>query len=724
MFSKACLLGPWALKAVLAVMIVAQVFLFTLPAIAKSKQKLAPKTAASSSSDQKTFSMVLEPKTHPFCNRTEHDASNPNRMCEAENVHALLSPSTCLAADSVVDSRPNWELSPDPFFSKPYIESGIWSDDVSVWSGMDRNPEKCMAGKADIVLERAFKYGFCSEEEYALNAPPDVPDVRFGLQVADYYLINIVVWKGAANKLAVVSSLGALSGKTALLAGIEITSGTTNKQYNGSNIDELISNINKDKDLGAKATLTANGHLRISGPTSAKGLTVTGNKDVFGDWGSPIEGPYSVDSSRWYSYNHGDHGHWYRQRLDDFSPSLRVYGTKKPIGVIAIYVKNTNGVWDQFDELKVQYKIAVQAKTAANISDLTTAISIITTKAAAAQRPSPCAAQTGPKVDSDGFYGATFINAKAPADLAVTVEVDFPASADSGGEKPAPTKPPAEAGKTANGRPRTGPTFQLASFAPNASGMRAPDAEREQAGNGTGQTGSPGQTPAQGGANNPAKPSQPKAGTQDQPSKTPTAPTVDCQAILDQKGQQSACKLTVTYNDEDLYHWDVSFGVPFKTLSELQYQQPTGNGTAVVPKNVTRLNAYGFFDIFPVATDITDLPLFAWPHIKLGLPISGKVFNKPFFGAGDGFNVKKVKPLSFLPLQVQFFGGVAYNKESRQIPGTTGSSNVYGHRVWSGLYGIEIPVGQFKGLLSSGKNNKKTSSTGGSPTTPNGNSSQ
>jgi hypothetical protein len=85
------------------------------------------------------------------------------------------------------------------------------------------------------------------------------------------------------------------------------------------------------------------------------------------------------------------------------------------------------------------------------------------------------------------------------------------------------------------------------------------------------------------------------------------------------------------------------------------------------------------------------------------LPISGKVFNKPFFGAGETFNLTNVPVLKYLPLKVGFFGGVIYNKEFRQIPGTIGGSNVVGHRVWKGSYGIEIPVSQFKGLLSGSK---------------------
>lgn len=799
---------------------------------AGSKSRNAPvRTAASSSSDQKTFSLILEPKTHPFCNRSEYDTKNQNRKCEAENLHALLAPSTCLARDANPDSGATWDLSPDPFVSAPYIKDSLWSSDPNDWNGMDQSEEKCLAGKADVVLERAYKYGFCNQSEYALSASPQLPAPKFGLDQADYYLLNIVAWKGTTKKGVQISAAGGLTPTSALGLQIDVgsgsaqkssaysaksiaeliqainadkmlgataaltdkgqvmisvasennplvirgledifgawtSSGTTStsqltlissndnltlttpllvgvqidvssggekksKSYSGNKIGDLITAINTDHDL-AKATLSTSGHLQISPASNTSDISVTGDPSAFGTWTNIIEGPYSIDSSRWYSYNHGDHGRWYRQRLDDFSASLRIYGSKKPVGLVALYVENAAGVWDDFSDLKVQYKVDVKTKTAANISDLTSAISIITTKAAAAQRPSECAAPSGPRLDPDGFYGATFLKVKAPADLAVSVEVDFPAAPASGSTPPksAPPKPGDQISSGTNdGEFARQAKLQFAVLKVSASSRDS--LEGQQAGGSVGPSGRNASTNSpqhnsngkNSSGNNASGNSSSAKGDQNQASKTPTAPTVDCQPTLDQKGQQTPCKLSVTYNDEDLYHWDVSFGAPFRTLNDIQYQNPSGNGSTVIPKNVTRLNAFGFFDIFPQANDITDPPLLAWPHIKFGLPISGKVFNKPFFGAGDGFNLKKIKFLSFMPLQVQFFGGVDYNKEFRQIPGTKGAANVSGHRVWKGLYGIEIPVGQFKGLLSSGKNNsKQTSSTGNSKGTGTNNS--
>src|SRR5262249_45005951 len=158
---------------------------------------------------------------------------------------------------------------------------------------------------------------------------------------------------------------------------------------------------------------------------------------------------------------------------------------------------------------------------------------------------------------------------------------------------------------------------------------------------------------------------------------------------------------TATIDDENLYHWDISFAVPFKTVNELTFATGATVGNTVITKTVTRLNAYALFQVYPIAADIKTPPVISVPYVFAGLPISGKVFNKPLFGGGTNFNLRKL--VKVVPLQMGFFGGVVYNKEFRQIPGTIGSSNVTPHRVWKGSYGVTIPVSQFKSLLSGNK---------------------
>jgi hypothetical protein len=698
------------------------------------------KTANSAGNDQTTFVMTLNATTCPFCNVTETvgDPGDSNRSTAAAYLPALIAPGFCGQESA------KWELSQDPFTSKTFLQSGTFqsADLAKVISGLyiekygtfattlsagvkagentatltassdviskslrtgtlvvvdNVNPElavvtkidkqtvyiqstgknsgwksdhvaqapvqavdqasDCEAGKAEILLDRAFRYGFCNPNIYNLGTEDlkvSVLDSHFDKNEADFYIVNVVVWK--------------------------------------------------------KTDTT-----------------------------------YSSSSSNWYVYNRGDHGHWYRQKLPYFNGSLRIYGSKKPIGLVAIHVRaNDDTPWKDFQQLGISYTVSVKSKTPANVSDLQTALSIIwggTSPQAQAVRPDP-----------DGFYGTLLFKAKAAADITITAQVDFskltPAKPK---DTPATQQPPTDHnGPTAqdhNAPNRSGPLENSVAYEtsvmsereeadsvmvppqavssefpvqPHSDGWRvqrinfireAPLSFNsrasifEEQGNGGSQK--PGNKQNSQAGNQKNQTGNSSQNNQKNTTQTSQNPSADCPPSSN--GKQSPCTFTATVNDEDLYHWDVSFAVPFHTISELQYNQPTGNGSSVVPKNVTRLNAYALFDVYPIAADIVTPPIVSVPHVFVGLPISGKVFNKPMFGAAEGFNFKKI--FSFIPIQASFFGGVVYNKVFDQIPGTTGSANVVGHRVWKGTYGIEIPVTQFKGLLSTKKSNTSPSTS-------------
>lgn len=681
------------------------------------------KTAKSAGNDQTTFTMKLNATSCPFCNTTEtvQDPNDTTRFTAAAYLPALIAPGSCGLTSA------NWELNQDPFVSQDLFKGGkfqavTWGNVVSglyitkfgtfkttisasvkagqqdvtlkasaedisasvrvgdtvvidnvgrelatitringqnlnIRGGGDNSGwqsdhvadvplqvaaaqgSDCEAGKAEVLLDRAFRYGFCNTNAYNLGSTDlqvEVLDPKFDKNQADFYIVNLVVWKKA-------------------------------------------------------------------------------------------DANYSPSMSHWYVYNRGDHGHWYRQRLPYFGGTLRIYGSNKPIGLIAIHIRSNGSnapTWDEFKKLGISYTVSVKSKTPANVADLQTALSIIAGGAAPQVQ--------GAHPEPDGFYGTMLFKAKAAADITVTADVDFSKLAPQGND-------PA-------GHPQQNPSAQHNSVSSsNAQSSKAWDnSDRGTRGfantNRTAyslphvvltnlneevrldrrdlsleQQGSAG-NPQQGNQGNATKP---QSGNQNNANnntnqknapQTPQNPSIDCQPTTS-NGKQSPCKLTATVNDEDLYHWDVSFAVPFHTISELQYNQPTGSGNSIVPKNVTRLNAYALFDVYPVASDIVTPPIVSVPHVFAGLPISGKVFNKPMFGAGDTFNLSSISFLKFLPIQFGFFGAVIYNKQFTQIPGTTGAANVTGHRVWKGSYGIEIPVMQFKSLLSSKNSNNNNSAS-------------
>lgn len=675
------------------------------------------KTAPSSGNDQTTFTMTLNATTCPFCNTTE-TVGDPSdaRSIAAAHLPALIAPGVCGLASA------RWELNQDPFLAETFDSTTkLWQKDEPNKQNDDWNSNVVSGlyipqfSDFRTTVSAAVTAG---DQTAILAASPD--QISKSIQVGDLVVIDDV-----GRELATVTKIGGNK--------ISIRAGGKNSGWQSSHVKDVPFRVvaKKSECEAGKAEIlldrafqsgfcAPNAYNLGSGALNIGVLNKTFEKNQSDFYVVNVvvwkksDTDYSSSSSNWYVYNRGDHGHWYRQALPYFNGTLRVYGSKKPIGLIAIHVRANNDAtppWSDFQKLGIKYTISVKSKTPANVSDLQTALSIISgNKTAQAQAGLP---------DPDGFYGTMLFTAKAAADITITAEVDFSKLAPADQQHKPPDNPSnpaanmaAPAGSKAFVAEKIESSTTLPSdLRPKIHAVNYVASAREYLP--TEQEGS-GQQPQ----TNDQKPSTTKANQNNQKTQTPQNPSVDCQPGTN--GKQSPCKFVATINDEDLYHWDVSFAVPFHSISELQYSQPSGNGNSIVPKNVTTLDAYAFFQVYPVASDIVTPPIISVPHVFAGLPISGKVFNKPMFGAGDTFNFTKVSFLKFIPIQFGFFGGVIYNKQFNQIPGTTGQSNVVGHRVWKGSYGIEIPVTQFKSLLSS-KSSKSSSTSNNTGTTKTGN---
>lgn len=193
-------------------------------------------------------------------------------------------------------------------------------------------------------------------------------------------------------------------------------------------------------------------------------------------------------------------------------------------------------------------------------------------------------------------------------------------------------------------------------------------------------------------------------------------------------GQPAPTTFSNTYHDEGLQHWDVSVAVPVNSIKELNYSSTDG---AVTGKEASRYNAYGLFDVYPWAVDINDPPAFAYPHAVFGLPFSGKVFNKPFLGLGGALGFQSLPWIgkflnTAIPVRLNFYGGVVYNKEFRPStlkvgqPASPGAvaNDLHGVRVWKGQFGIEFSIKDVASKLkgnskSDSKNNSKNDSSAG-----------
>jgi hypothetical protein len=157
-------------------------------------------------------------------------------------------------------------------------------------------------------------------------------------------------------------------------------------------------------------------------------------------------------------------------------------------------------------------------------------------------------------------------------------------------------------------------------------------------------------------------------------------------------------------------------GVPFKGLSQLNYSSTDGTVTS---KSNVKLNAYAFFDIYPVAIDLKSPPPLAYPHLMLGLPFSGKVFNAPFLGIGL-LSLKQIPGLGkIIPVQMNPYAGFVYEKEFKPMslkvgmPATVGalSNDLESYRSWKFQYGVEFSIQALKSALTGSKGGTTTAAS-------------
>lgn len=91
-----------------------------------------------------------------------------------------------------------------------------------------------------------------------------------------------------------------------------------------------------------------------------------------------------------------------------------------------------------------------------------------------------------------------------------------------------------------------------------------------------------------------------------------------------------------TYPNEGLYRWDVSVGVSAFAPRKVTYSASDGT----VQKETTQpVNAYAFFDFFPIKTDLISPPPVRFPSISVGLPVGSQPFQRPTLGTSIGLKI-------------------------------------------------------------------------------------
>lgn len=118
------------------------------------------------------------------------------------------------------------------------------------------------------------------------------------------------------------------------------------------------------------------------------------------------------------------------------------------------------------------------------------------------------------------------------------------------------------------------------------------------------------------------------------------------------------------YNDEQLYWWDASIGIPVHKIKDLQYSDSDNTVTAT---QVSRQSVYAMFNLMPWPVDISDPHYNFRPRLLVGFPLASSPWDRLFAGGGIG--------LPWKPFQnFQFFAGATFITSSKPKTLTAGSS--------------------------------------------------
>jgi hypothetical protein len=153
---------------------------------------------------------------------------------------------------------------------------------------------------------------------------------------------------------------------------------------------------------------------------------------------------------------------------------------------------------------------------------------------------------------------------------------------------------------------------------------------------------------------------------------------------------------SMKYTDEGRYHWDVSIGLPVKTLRELTFVSDATNGNRIATSAKERQDVYGFFNYFPKAVDLKGEHFLTWPHFLLGVPLAGKPLQRPILGIGTG--------MYKAPIKFNIFAGVVFIRErvpttlnvGQQASQTQLDNDLHTRWVRKFTFGINFPIGQIK----------------------------
>lgn len=93
---------------------------------------------------------------------------------------------------------------------------------------------------------------------------------------------------------------------------------------------------------------------------------------------------------------------------------------------------------------------------------------------------------------------------------------------------------------------------------------------------------------------------------------------------------------TVVFDNEGLYHWDVSIGVPVKSYKQIQQIAPVVNSNTTLPASVDRRSLLALGDIYVKPVDLKTQTLISTPYFVGGISLASKPLSSIMAGLGWG----------------------------------------------------------------------------------------
>ena len=164
------------------------------------------------------------------------------------------------------------------------------------------------------------------------------------------------------------------------------------------------------------------------------------------------------------------------------------------------------------------------------------------------------------------------------------------------------------------------------------------------------------------------------------------------------------CPISRSLRSDDKEFFDFSLAIAIPGPKENIYSISSSGSVTHTVK--THTDMYAMLDLYPG---------FWWrnkespvPHFVVGLPVTSKVFHRPFFGVAENFTSWTGLQKHGFPLQMSVFGGVVYMQTNYPTavsnPGAGQPTMVLKpFRVTKGMFGLELSVTALVSKIGGGK---------------------